>query len=166
MSGLKSIAPLCPASGGCSDLFSGGRRAASEHAPAFHVQYLVPVLVEHFPQVARHAHIGAFAHGFGLQHGALQPQGVARKHGFEPFDAFQSGRAQAGGLAQKVGHHQAHGHGAGVPAAGRQCAKHRGFGRFVVQVKGLGVELGGKSNDLFAGGRDACLLYTSDAADE
>ena len=32
------------------------RMSASEHAPAFHVQHLVAMLVEHFPQVARHAH--------------------------------------------------------------------------------------------------------------
>ena len=59
---------------------------------------------------------------------------------------------------QKVGHHEAHSHGAGVPAAGRQGTKHRGLGRFVVQVKGLRVKLGGEGDDLFAGGRDGAQI--------
>ena len=35
----------------------------------------------------------------------------------------------------------------GVPAARRQAAKHRGPGGFVVEVKGLRVELGSKALD-------------------
>ena len=51
---------------------------------------------------------------------------------------------------QKVGHHQAHGHGAGVPSTGAKPTKDGGLGGFIVQVKGLRIKLAGKCNDLFA----------------
>ena len=59
---------------------------------------------------------------------------------------------------QKVGHHQSHGHRAGVPTAGAQIAKHRSLGRLIVQMKWLWVELCGKSNDLFSCGGDGAQI--------
>jgi hypothetical protein len=137
---------------------SGRGRAPAKHAPTFHVQHLLAVVVEHFPVGAHQAHIGAAAHGARFEDAVLQAQRVARVDGLHPLHVLQSGRAQAGGGLQKIRHHQPHCHGTGVPAAGAKATKHRGLGGFVVQVKGLRVKLAGKSKDLFARHREAAQI--------
>ena len=82
----------------------------------------------------------ALAHGFGLEHGALQAQGVSRVNGLEPAQFIQPRRAKARllGIFQIFDEH-GHGHGGCMPAAGRQTAKMR-FGRCVIiQMKWLWI---------------------------
>ena len=130
------------------------RMPAAEHAPAFHVQHFLAVLVEHFPGRAHQTHIGFAAHGPRFGDEVLKMEGIARLDRLHPFHVFQTWRAQAGRLVQKICHHQPHGHGAGVPTAGTQAAKNGSFGGFLIEVESLGVKLAGKSQDLFFCGCD------------
>lgn len=127
---------------------------AAEHAPAFHVQNLVTMLIEHFPIRAHQTHVGFAAHGPGFGDEVLQAQGVTGKDRLHPFHVFKTWRAQAGCFMQEIGHHQPHGHGASVPTTGTQAAKNRTFGGFFIQMKILWIELPCKSQDFFFAGRD------------
>jgi hypothetical protein len=64
--------------------------AASEHAPALHLQNVLSMLVLHFPLGADQTDIGFRAHGPGLQNFVLQVQDVIGEDGFFPLHVFQA----------------------------------------------------------------------------
>jgi hypothetical protein len=75
-------------------------------------------------------------------------QGVAGARGARPISIRRSRLSvprRWGGPA----HQQAHRYRRSVPAAGRESAKERSFGKVITEMKCLRIELGGKADYLF-----------------
>ena len=70
--------------------------SSSEHAPAFHVQHALTMLIVHVPGGTDQAHIGFGAHGAGFQNGVLEAQSVIGEDGLLPLNVLKPWRTQAG----------------------------------------------------------------------
>jgi len=70
----------------------GGWVAAPEHAPTFHVEYAIAMLVVHFPLGSYQAHVGFGAHGPRFQNFVFQAQGVVGQDRFFPLQVFKPRR--------------------------------------------------------------------------
>ncbi len=66
----------------------GCRMPAPEHAPAFHEQHKVAMLVVHVPFGPHQTHIGFGAHGPRRNDFVLQVQGVIGQYRFFPLQIF------------------------------------------------------------------------------
>jgi hypothetical protein len=105
-------------------------------------------LVGRDPGRPHHAPVGLRGRGLDLLRHIAQREGVAGAHRLQPAHAIQAGRTHARFLAAHPVQHHAHHHRAGMPAAGDHAAVDRFGRRFLVDVEGLRVELGGEGDDL------------------
>ena len=146
-----------PFVGNCTPATSGARRFADQPAasdvlsPAVGrrrnmpapsiVRTMLAVLVHHVPARRTRPTCGSARHRPRFEHLEPDVQRVARIHRSQPAQLFDAGRAEARRFEQVGVAHHAHGHRAGVPAARGQASEQRCFGRGVVDMEGLRVEV-------------------------
>src|SRR5690606_20586258 len=123
--------------------------APAIHRPAIRSDDHLVVLVQHFNVKLGEPHFRAAFRGAALRAGAANAQRITHIDGLAPAHFIHARRTHRGTFKNIAVTHHAHHHRAGMPPARAKPAENGLPPGFLIEMKGLRVELACESDDLF-----------------